>query len=222
MKAIELYKKCLEVWPESIETRYRLVAAYINYGMLEKGRERSQDWKMSAKKEIRELEKSLGWRKSRLRWLRGFRPGRVSLGERRYWASWLRHRRPGCRFGRSKRKLFLRAVRVMKKYLEAVDDSSECPLASMNKFMTEKRWVPGAGWMAHYNAACFYSHMIKRGDAHVEACVEQALIHLGKVVRNPLSEPNRLWTEVDPSLDPLRSHPKGREFMKIYMGRNED
>lgn len=102
-EAAAIYEKCRTLWPEHIETAYRLGSARknlpyrISYGEL--------------RHHYEQIEEQLALRNLATSWLRTLRPGRWNPGERRYWGSWLQLRLPG---RITKRATYLHAVAIAK------------------------------------------------------------------------------------------------------------
>ncbi len=68
----------------------------------------------------------------------------------------------------------------------------------------------GLGWLAHFNAACFFSLLMEFGERSGDPerwkrdCEQAAVYQLGLVVRDPTANIKPLWMENDPDLKPLR------------------
>jgi hypothetical protein len=80
-KAIDIYDKCRSLWPEHIETGYRIGNARKNVP----GRFTHEE----LQSQLSTLKVQLRWRSLLKCWLLTFRPSRWNPGERRYWRSWL-------------------------------------------------------------------------------------------------------------------------------------
>ncbi|MGW3243483.1 tetratricopeptide repeat protein [Streptomyces sp. NPDC001070] len=111
-KAVEIYTYCVQLWPEHIETAYRLSIARAEQsrgGEAEGappagGEPRSRD-------HLALLLKRLSRRAIARRYARTWLPGRRNLGERRYWRQWWTMERPRPSL-RTRRRSFLGAVRI--------------------------------------------------------------------------------------------------------------
>ena len=106
--ASEVYRTCNELWPEHVETAYRLSASYANYGEYGAA-ESALD---SIKLRLRRW--SLRKEETKTRYLT-----RWNVGERRYWRSWSRKHPPilGSRKS-SNRHHLLQAVQVAEQVRE--------------------------------------------------------------------------------------------------------
>ncbi len=83
------------------------------------------------------------------------------------------------------------------------------------------RWSrSNIGWLAHYNAACFFSVAMdvdpevrpgecRTGEWELD-CARAALRELGYVLRDPFNALDPTWLRQDPDLENLRQHPLGR------------
>ena len=99
--AVAIYKKCRTLWPEHIETAYRLGNAHKSI----------QDHVTLAELQepLRDITEQLKVRSLLRAWLRSCAPSRWNPGERRYWGSWLTVSLPG---GISKRSTYRHAVAI--------------------------------------------------------------------------------------------------------------
>jgi hypothetical protein len=109
-QAVKIYEMCRELWPEYIETNYRLAAAYPE-GAESKA---PDDMPAPAKSALSKLEKQLAIPALAGQWLKTWRPSRWSPAERRYWAGWFRpwHHRESILSRHTKRREFLAATTV--------------------------------------------------------------------------------------------------------------
>jgi tetratricopeptide (TPR) repeat protein len=266
-EAVELYDKCRTLWPEHIETGYRLSNARKN------APDRvSHD----------ELLDHLGMLKAQLAlgslakaWLLTFRPWRWNPGERHYWRSWLQLRLPG---RVTKRKTYLHAVAIGELLAElacVLNEHAGCPCGGETKALMDRlageilrkngapslprllhpelrapaaidhdpRWHSPAiggvsrihayhrrqhrgdiGWLALFNAACFFSLAIKLAPDKLpegfsgtprdwcDDCARAAIRELGVLVRNPRHALEPDWLRTDPDLAPLRESPTGEAW----------
>jgi tetratricopeptide (TPR) repeat protein len=269
--ASEVYRTCNELWPEHVETAYRLSASYANGG--------DYDAAESALESIRlRLQpQSLRKEKRKTRYL-----ARRNVGERRYWRSWSRKHPPilGSRRS-SNRHHLLQAVQVAEQVREigrivgsrrihkfTIDQlitkmaklttewTSDSPyknlfhpellvegqpeaeqpaghhsswhkknnddddLVILPQVLARSPWLlrpkKQMGWLAHYNAACFFSlalgidgSLLPAGYAIAEwkiDCARAAIRELGHVRRDPLSKVEPDWYRRDPELKPLTSY----------------
>ncbi|MFU8874319.1 tetratricopeptide repeat protein [Micromonospora sp. SL4-19] len=107
--AARLYAGCRDLWPENIETTYRLMAA--SHAGVRRGHGSAVADPQTV---VRDLERRLWRRRIIGLWLRGWQPGRLNAGERRYWLGWFlpSHPRAPLTSLRSKRTEFLVAAQV--------------------------------------------------------------------------------------------------------------
>jgi tetratricopeptide (TPR) repeat protein len=247
-QAVKIYEMCRELWPEYIETNYRLAAAYPEGA----ARQAAAEMPAPAKNALSKLEKQLTVSALAAQWLKTWRPSRWSPAERRYWAGWFRpwHGRESLLSGHTKRREFLAATTVAYAVIKLRRRVSELgakgrigdPYPDVAKVIGDEagRWSgtrllapervgragskPPAlkqriGWLAHYNAACFYSLAIALGDDDCwrRACTEVALNELGSVLRNPYSLLDPTWFETDKDLAPLKERPDAQSWI-LYAG----
>jgi tetratricopeptide (TPR) repeat protein len=280
--ASEVYRTCNELWPEHIETAYRLAASYANAGDHELGE--------NVLKGIRKRLRPRALRKElRKSWLLTH----WNVGERRYWRSWFSRQPPI--FGASSRHLFLKAVRVAEQVrgigrivstqveVRQTAEGAKRSRKKVGKLLKKmanittrrsiarahirlfhptlpiwKHWkckhvgswhdrsddqarviYPGTlyrlprllrprkriGWLAHYNAACFYSlaldleeNLLPPGftvqDWKMD-CARAAIRELGHVRRDPLSRIEPEWYRNDPELCLLRNFFKGTRWAEF-------
>lgn len=268
--AADTYQRCHALWPESIETAYRLGNALKNMpdGVTYAGRLQYLG-AMKAQLSRRSLLKA---------WLRTLRPWRWNPGERHYWRTWLQLRLPG---RVSKRATYLHGVAIgvllaELSHLRSHDhDSVGVGRREMTKLMDrfageilrpgkaptlarllhpeirkpgtaehDHAWhteVSGGvswaaatnlgrdhrtdiGWLASYNAACFFSLASKLTKKQLpevfgdklkdwkEDCARAAIRELGILVRNPRHALEPDWLRTDPDLEPLRRSSTGRAW----------
>lgn len=264
-KAVDIYSKCRALWPEHIETGYRLGNARKN-----------------APDQVRydELRRHLGQLRAQLAlkslgryWLRTFRPWRWSPGERHYWRSWLQLRLPG---RITKRVTYLHAVAIAELLAElslVLGQPADCPcdgeaeqlMSQLAAQILHKARTPAIarlldpehlgkrvgehvspwhysmaqdvsriptyhgrehrgniGWLALFNAACFFSLAINLAPSQLpegftqpgwaKDCARAAIRELGMLVRHPQHELEPGWLATDPDLAPLRDSPTGQAW----------
>jgi tetratricopeptide (TPR) repeat protein len=279
-KAVNAYRTCKELWPETIEVTYRLAAAYSNMQNYELANEALDDIE-------RRLRLPALWRAWAGTWTHS--PG--NAGERRYWRSWLR-RKP-LFFGLSKRTVYIKAARMarlardMAMQVEKSTDAeavsvllTEARTETLSLLQTAARrttrgqasvhvrlfhpacgaqgwstsWHDDSwhgpneaedfdmrpvekvrskrkiGWLAHYNAAIFFSLALDLAQTHLPGgyhlshwktdCARAAIRELGYVKRDPRNELEPDWYRKDPGLDPLRNYmqqhgPRWAEFVGL-------
>ncbi|MBO4253936.1 tetratricopeptide repeat protein [Streptomyces griseorubiginosus] len=120
-QALDIYQRCTELWPEHIETAYRMAIAYSRAArplLREQDLPRTEEERMRllemaalARIHLDDICKRLRLRSLLRRWLRSSVPGgRSNSGERRYWGSWLMPLPLPAR--RSQRRTFLGAIRI--------------------------------------------------------------------------------------------------------------
>lgn len=261
--AAAIYQKCRILWPEHIETAYRMTNALRN---LDSGPNGVED-------HLGQVEKQLARKALAIAWLRTFRPWRWSPGERAYWRSWMQLRLPG---RVSRRATYLRAIAVAKllvrmSFLNTSDNRSPAEGAAAATALMENLarqllrkdaagdWKalldPGAGnrpadgdpaasgtpadpshiptysgavhrsdtgWLALFNAACFFSQAIDLHADYVpegfspdrwrDACARAAVRELGILVRNPQHALEPDWLGTDKDLRPLLESRTGRAW----------
>ncbi|HEX3924589.1 MAG TPA: tetratricopeptide repeat protein [Streptosporangiaceae bacterium] len=99
--AVAIYKKSRALWPEHIETAYRLGNAHKSI--------EGHVTLAELHRPLRDIRRQLSPSVLLMAWLRSCAPRRWNPGERNYWGSWLSIRRRG---GISKRSLYLNAVAI--------------------------------------------------------------------------------------------------------------
>lgn len=119
--AIQIYEDCVQLWPEHIETAYRLSIACAEKGAgtqpqvpgSDDGHDTHlpEDYERDSVTHLKWLRLRLTRRRVLRRWARTWLPGRRNLGERRYWRQWMALERPLPAL-RSHRRAFLGAVRI--------------------------------------------------------------------------------------------------------------
>jgi hypothetical protein len=108
--AIDIYTYCVQLWPEHIETAYRLAIARAGQARdLGPGGVQADD--ESSRAHLGRLLGRLSRRAIIRRYARTWLPGRRNLGERRYWRQWFALERPRPSL-RTRRRSFLGAVRI--------------------------------------------------------------------------------------------------------------
>ncbi|MGI5133639.1 MULTISPECIES: hypothetical protein [unclassified Streptomyces] len=106
--AVDIYTYCVRLWPEHIETAYRLAIARAGQGG-DRGAQADDETSSSA--HLGRLIERLSRRAIIRRYARTWLPGRRNLGERRYWRRWFALERPRPSL-RTRRRSFLGAVRI--------------------------------------------------------------------------------------------------------------
>jgi tetratricopeptide (TPR) repeat protein len=277
--ASEVYRTCNELWPEHVETAYRLSASYANAG--------DYDASESALESIRlRLQPRSLWKERGKTWYLT----RWNLGERRYWRSWSRKHPPilGPRKSSNRHHLLV-AVQVAEQVREIgrIARSHEIREVTIDHLITKMaelitEWASDSpykilfhpellveglpavehpaghdrswhnkndddnlvilpqvlarsprllrprkqmGWLAHYNAACFFSlalgvdgNLLPAGYTVGEwkiDCARAAIRELGHVRRDPLSKVEPDWYRRDPELEPLTSYVDGTRWTKL-------
>ncbi len=222
--AIEIYRYCHQLWPESIETTYRYAAACSN------ARSASVGNSTDASLLLNEIQAALSIPCLFRRWALTWFPNRWNVGERSYWFSWLRPWRSPyipiiCR--RSKRRDFLSAVAIGREVVvvasavgkpipERMRPTEVASSVERVRTYASRRRI---GWLAHYNAACFYALCLKLGrdsipseegevDSWRRHCIDAALHELARVLRDPFNKLDPEWMQVDPDLQALRHAPE--------------
>jgi tetratricopeptide (TPR) repeat protein len=260
--AAALYEKCHTLWPEHVETAYRLSSAHKNVPH-------------PPPPEI--LVTQLSEIKARLRlwnvtkcWAQSCRPGHWNPGERRYWRSWLRLPLAGRISRRSEyinavtvAELLARlaplggrrggghatevesllrqlatcivrdgaaspAVRLLHPERSAEPTEAHCAAwhAESGGFsripVSPRRYHRSkVGWLALYNAACFFSLAILLDPLDLpegfdgtwsDDCARAAIRELGVLVRSPLNALDPDWFGNDEDLKPLLDHPIGKAW----------
>lgn len=83
------------------------------------------------------------------------------------------------------------------------------------------------GWLAHFNAACFFSLAIKLKEKQIpeefrnspedwkDDCARAAIFELGILVRDPRNTLELDWLRTDPDLAPLRASRVGNEWLRF-------
>jgi len=261
-RALGIYTMCNALWPEHIETGYRLGNARKNapdrvrYDVLVK--------------HLKGLRAQLALHNLVMLWLRTFRPGRWNLGERHYWRSWMQVWLPG---RLTKRASYVHAIAIAELLAELsrmLAADSGCPCGGevrklMNKLASqllkptrmpsitpllhperpdaraqehEHAWHQTAaqngwlapiyrsgehrrhlGWLALFNAACFFSLAIELAPGQIPAefspedwaddCARAAIREIGILVRQPRHELEPDWLAKDPDLAAVRGSPAG-------------
>jgi tetratricopeptide (TPR) repeat protein len=261
-KAAALYEKCLTLWPEHIETAYRLGSAHKNVPDPP-----NPDFLVARLDDIKNRLKL--WNVAKC-WARSCWPGHWNPGERRYWMSWNRVPLPG---RISRRSEFINAVAVAKllaRLAPLTADRSGGNAAMVKELMSQLakdilrdgdaspavrllhperpvapreehsgEWhaqnaglprIPISprryhrskiGWLALYNAACFFSLAIRLDPRDLpdgfdgtwsDDCARAAIRELGIIVRSPLNALDPDWFGEDPDLEPLLEHPIGQDW----------
>jgi tetratricopeptide (TPR) repeat protein len=261
-KAAALYEKCLTLWPEHIETAYRLGNAHKNVP-----NPPDPDFLVARLSDIKDR---LQLRNLARYWRQSCKPGHWNPGERRYWRSWVRIPLPG---RISRRSEFINAVAVAEILarlapLSADHSDANAPVVTELMSLLAKEILPdGAaspvvrllhpersadqkeghsaawdaenaglaripvsqhryhrpkiGWLALYNAACFFSLAIRLDPRELpdgfdgtwaDDCARAAIRELGVLVRSPLNALDPDWFGKDPDLEPLIDHPIGKAW----------
>jgi hypothetical protein len=258
-KAAALYEKCHTLWPEHIETAYRLGSAHKNVphppppailiAQLSEIRARLRFWNVAKC------------------WAQSCKPGHWNTGERKYWGSWVRIPLPG---RISRRSEYINAVAVAEllprlaplggerggghagEVASLMSELATCivrdgPASPAVRLLHPERsdapsgehcaaWhaenagharIPVSprryhqskvGWLALYNAACFFSlailldpldHPAGFDGTWADDCARAAIRELGVLVRSPLNALDPDWLGNDEDLKPLLDHPIG-------------
>ncbi|MFD5073683.1 tetratricopeptide repeat protein [Streptomyces sp. NPDC058371] len=118
-RAIAIYQRCTELWPEHIETAYRMAIAYSraarpllrDRNLRPEDMARLEEPAVLARAHLADICLRLRLRPLLRNWLRSSIPGGWSnSGERRYWGAWLMPLPLPAR--RSQRRTFLGAIRI--------------------------------------------------------------------------------------------------------------
>jgi tetratricopeptide (TPR) repeat protein len=285
--AVDIYQKCHTLWPEHIESSYRLGTARKSFP--------DQVTHSDLMKHLNKIEDQLALRRLIKAWCRTLRPWRWNAGERRYWRSWLQVRLPG---RVTRRATYIHAVAIAKLLAElslllGQPQTSAGPdvMRTMDELMTDlasqilrrkaahywmqllhpersragtgrrgrrlrntvrhsaehnHAWHSGElsdssripeyrgrqyrgdiGWLAFFNAACFFSRAIELSIDQLPAvfsgnlddwrhdCARAAIRELGMIHRNPKHALDPGWLGTDPDLGPLRESPTGLAWMSF-------
>jgi hypothetical protein len=256
---------CNTLWPEHIETGYRLGNArknapdHVSHGDL--------------MKHLEGLRARLALHNLVMLWLGTFRPGRWIPGERHYWRSWMRLWLPG---RLTKRASYLRAIAIAKLLAElscVLASRPGCPCGGevrelmsrlarqllnrggtppITRLLHPERTDPKTpehdhawhlaaahngsyaaiyrsgqhrrrlGWLALFNAACFFSLAIELAPAQIpdtfcpedweDDCARAAIREIGILVRQPRHELEPDWLAKDADLAAVRGSPAGRAW----------
>jgi hypothetical protein len=272
--AVDIYQKSHTLWPEHIETAYRLGNAskrLAGHGFFGGPADHFKD-----------IEARLSLWNITLSWSRALRPGRWNWGDRSYWQRWLQLPIPGrltrraeylnaiavsrliaelsalCARKETTRtmddlmhdlaRLLLRRKAAMASWVLLLhpeliaaairpehDDTSQ-PHPEHEGDLADPAHVPlfaGAryhrhiGWLASYNAACFFSLAIKlprnqipapylrtNNDWYVD-CARAAIWELGRLKRNPRHAVAPGWLVTDPDLKPMLDSEAGKDWARF-------
>ena len=261
-EAAGIYAMCHALWPEHIETGYRLGNA----------RKNAPDHVAHDEllKHLRNLKTQLATPNLVRYWLRTYRPSRWNPGERRYWRSWLQLSLPG---RVTKRTTYLHAIGIAELLAELscmlrdrpgspCGDNAGQLIEQLGAQLLPKAKVPAiarllhpehrevkipehdhawhqggangrsqiatyrsgehrhdVGWLALFNAACFFSLAIELKPHQIPAsfqpsdwaqdCARAAIRELGILVRLPRHELEPDWLARDPDLAALRRSETG-------------
>lgn len=264
-EAVDIYTMCHVLWPEHIETGYRLGNA----------RKNAPDHVAHDEllKHLRNLKNQLAVPNLARYWLRTYRPSRWNPGERHYWRSWLELSLPG---RVTKRITYLHAIAIAELLAElscVLKDRPGCPCGGKVGLLIEQlgaqllpkakvpamarllhpehreaktpehdhAWHHGGaddgsqiatyrsgehrsdtGWLALFNAACFFSLAIELKSHQIpdsfqpsdwaQDCARAAIRELGILVRQPRHELEPDWLAKDPDLAALRRSRTGRAW----------
>ncbi|MEU6223765.1 tetratricopeptide repeat protein [Streptomyces sp. NPDC047042] len=145
-RAIEIYEDCVQLWPEHIETAYRLsIACGEQHRYRGQGLHWPADYERDSREHLRLLLKRLSWPVMARRYARTWLPGRRNLGERRYWRQWFAFERPHPSL-RSRRRAFLAAVRIAEAADELRMNRQPEPEKLREAFRTVAKEVTGGVW----------------------------------------------------------------------------
>ncbi len=223
-EALREYRLCHELWPESLETAYRHAAALSN--------SRGAASAAAAAQVFSALERSLRLRSIASRYVRTLRPSRWNSGERAYWAGWLRPRRtasaaPARRSRRRDLRCAVAIARRVASLRSLIDASSAGPpdgaaITGLVAEVAALRRRRRLGWLAHYNAACFYSTCLEVSlepspEWDPAAHAARAASELAIVIRDPFNEVHPTWMSSDPDLEQLRRSDEYRYWCS-YLG----
>jgi hypothetical protein len=277
--AVDIYQKSHTLWPEHIETAYRLCNASRRLpGHVSSG---------SPKDHFKDIEDRLSLWNLTLSWARTLRLWQWNWGDRGYWQRWLQLPIPGRLTMRAE---YLNAIAISKLIAElsalcagqgtartmddlmhdlarlllrrraarvgwvlllhreliadAVrhqhDDSSQQHPEHHGDLadpayvppLTRARYHRHIGWLASYNAACFFSIAMKLSRNQIPApylrtsddwyvdCSRAAIWELGRMKRNPRHALAPGWLVTDPDLKPMLDSAAGKNwapFMGLYI-----
>jgi hypothetical protein len=217
-EAIAMHSHILRAWPDLIEPRYRLVA-----GTLMKYKDGKCDYK--------ELTKRLSV------WSCSWKYAQKFCTERGYWKDWAPWRDPR----HSRRLQYLRLI-YLAEQVHAIDDPTkstevvakkvkevEALVWPSKRLETEAKRKPPwrrwgmEYWGARYNAACFYSVVLKLqsindDDTLKKHCIEAALEQLTLAMADPASADAKTWAYAkDTDLDELRRCKEYEEWRAKYV-----
>ncbi|MDX3074519.1 hypothetical protein [Streptomyces sp. MI02-7b] len=144
--AIEIYEDCIQLWPEHVETAYRLSIACAEQNRARAGGDhRPEDYERDSREHLRLLLNRLSWSAMVRRYARTWLLGRRNLGERRYWRQWFAMERPRPAL-RTRRRSFLAAVRIAEAAEELRMNRQPDPDRLREAFVTVAREVTGGVW----------------------------------------------------------------------------
>ncbi|MDX2708318.1 hypothetical protein PV350_36535 [Streptomyces sp. PA03-6a] len=142
-QAVEIYKYCVQLWPEHIETAYRLSIARAEESRYPVHRdERARRREPRSREHLRLLLRRLSRRAILRRYARTWLPGRRNLGERRYWRQWWAMERPRPAL-RTRRRSFRGAVRIASAAEVLRENVSPGPRELRTAFRDGRGGVPG-------------------------------------------------------------------------------
>ncbi|MGW2354119.1 hypothetical protein [Actinacidiphila glaucinigra] len=144
-RAVEIYTYCVQLWPEHIETAYRLSIARAEESRHPAHRdERASRREPGSREHLDLLLGRLSRRAILRRYARTLLPGRRNLGERRYWRQWWAMERPRPSL-RTRRRSFRGAVRIASAAEVLRANGSPPPAELRTAFRDVAREVTG-GW----------------------------------------------------------------------------
>lgn len=144
-RAVEIYEDCVQLWPEHIETVYRLSIACAGQHRYQGDGHLPADYERDSREHLRLLLKRLSWSVMARRYARTWLPGRRNLGERRYWRQWFAFERPHPSL-RTRRRAFLAAVRIAQAAEELRMSHQPEPEKLRDAFRTVAKEVTGGVW----------------------------------------------------------------------------
>jgi tetratricopeptide (TPR) repeat protein len=272
-RAVDIYEKCSTLWPDHIETKYRLHNARKNARMPVVPDELLTN--------LQSLKRQLLLRNLAKAWFLTYRLWRWNPGERKYWASWLQVRLPrrvtkraayrhaisvsvliaklssqlgqpakdSSRVqtrelmkqlakeirGKSKESAYARLLypegehRVDGEKRHSHDFHAELKNAARINPQYSRERRRNIGWLAHFNAACFFSLAMKLPKSQLpedfseddwkDDCARAAILEIGILVRDPRSALEPDWLGTDNDLEPLRTSRIGKEWLQ-FVGLN--
>jgi tetratricopeptide (TPR) repeat protein len=137
-EAADIYERCHSLWPEHIETAYRLGNALKN------NPDRTTEFDIQ--RHLDQVSKQLRCWSLIRNWCRTLRPWRWNPGERRYWRAWLEWWPPG---SVTNRATYIRAIAVAKLLAELANLLNHGSEASASNRVTETRDSSGKQYQSN-------------------------------------------------------------------------